>query len=44
MIYITEFFENKFHDEKVKIILPFEGPLRKLNTPITVQEVGDAIS
>ena len=40
----TEFFENKFHDDNVENILPFEGPLRKLNTPITLQEVGDAIS
>ena len=39
-----EFFENKFHGENVENILPFQGPLRKLNTPITVQEVGDAIS
>ena len=40
----TEFFENKFHDDNVETILPFEGPLRNLNTPITLQEVGDAIS
>ena len=32
---VIEFFENKFHDDNVENIQPFEGLLRKLNTPIT---------
>ena len=32
----TGFFQNKFHDDNVENILPFEGPLKKLNTPITL--------
>ena len=40
----TDFFKDKFHDEKEENIQPIEGPIRKLNIAITNQEVGDAIS